>query len=223
MHNWENVRVEELICDFDFLFVLNPSLFQSSFGCHCFDTRAWPVMHHTPPHTFNLFICLRINSRVNSGMPYTTSKHRTSDPEHTGWGGALCSQTQSPSPGRDPWDLRGGGGVGFYFTTLLAAELMILFTWNVTVFSLCYTEEFLFYCLQYGNQIVQSEQVPILVIALHPEVAVIDLNMIWERVCLAKVNHPHTGLLWLIMHKQKRAANNLEKKENIYCIIIDVI
>lgn len=122
MHNWENVRVEELICEFDFLFVLNPSLFQSSFGCHCFDTRAWPVMHHTPPHTFNLFICLRINSRVNSGMPYTTSKHRTSDPEHTGWGGALCSQTQSPSPGRDPWDLRGGGGVGFYFTTLFGSR-----------------------------------------------------------------------------------------------------
>lgn len=67
-------------------------------------------MHHTAPHTFNRFICLRINSRVNSGMPYTTSKHWTSDPEHIGWGGALCSQTQSPSPGRDPWDL--GGGVG---------------------------------------------------------------------------------------------------------------
>lgn len=67
-------------------------------------------MHHTAPHTFYRFICLRINSRVNSGMPYTTSKHWTSGPEHIGWGGALCSQTQSPSPGRDPWDL--GGGVG---------------------------------------------------------------------------------------------------------------
>lgn len=117
MHNWENVQVEELLCEFDFLFVLNPSLFQSSFSCHCFDTRAWPVMHHTAPHTFNLFICLRINSRVNSGMPYTTSKHRTSDPEHTGWGGAT-----EPLPGEGPLRFKGWGGVGFYFTTLFGSR-----------------------------------------------------------------------------------------------------
>lgn len=52
MRNWENVRVEELICDFDFLFVLNPSLFQSSFGCHCFDTMQSLASHASHTSTY---------------------------------------------------------------------------------------------------------------------------------------------------------------------------
>lgn len=68
-------------------------------------------------------------------------------------------------------------------------------------------------------EVVQSWQVAVLPVALHPGSPVVKGLRGGQRDRLPKVDHPHSGLPWGIVHKQQRTADNLlwEKKKGETC------
>lgn len=59
-------------------------------------------------------------------------------------------------------------------------------------------------------EVVQSPQVAVLPVALHPGSPVVQSLRGRQRDRLPKVDHPHPGLPWGIMHKQQGAAHDLQ-------------
>ena len=64
-------------------------------------------------------------------------------------------------------------------------------------------------------EIVQTPQVAILVVALHPGGPVVQGEEGRQGHRLPKVYHPHTGLPRRIMHKQQGAAHHLGKNRTV--------
>lgn len=62
------------------------------------------------------------------------------------------------------------------------------------------------------NQVLQAEQVAILMVSLGPGHVVAQVNIFWSGACLAKVNHPNTGMALPVMEEKQGAANHLVEK-----------
>lgn len=58
-------------------------------------------------------------------------------------------------------------------------------------------------------EVVQSPQVAIFPVPLRPGRSVVQRLRVRQGNGLPKVNHPHFGLAWGVVHKQQRAADNL--------------
>lgn len=61
-------------------------------------------------------------------------------------------------------------------------------------------------------EVVQSPQIAVLPVALHPGSPVVQGLRGWQGDRLSKVNHPHSGPPSGVVHKQKRATHNLSLK-----------
>lgn len=59
-------------------------------------------------------------------------------------------------------------------------------------------------------EVVQSPQVAVLSVALHPCSPVVQSLRLWQGDRLPKVNHPHSGLPGGVVHKQQGAAHHLQ-------------
>lgn len=70
------------------------------------------------------------------------------------------------------------------------------------------------YLLPQADEVVQSPQVAVLVVSLHPRRAVVHGHPVTQRDCLAKVNEVDAAQISAIVHKQEGASNYLETQED---------
>lgn len=79
--------------------------------------------------------------------------------------------------------------------------------WSLCLFLRCLRE----HTVENVYDVVQSPQVAILPVALHPGTPVVQGLRFHQGNRLPKVDHPHFGLSRGIMHKEQRAAHNLSE------------
>lgn len=69
------------------------------------------------------------------------------------------------------------------------------------------------------NQIIQSKQVAILVVAKIPRMSVVDLDVLGQGQCFREINHPHAGTVFGV-NNQQTTANDFVFLEKVWILKI---